>query len=40
MKHVVIFGNGRSDSLWLKEVRDNHGLAIAVDVAKDAPSRP
>ena len=33
-KHVVIFGNGRNDSLWLKEVRDNHGLAIAVDVGE------
>ena len=34
MKHVVTFGNGRNDSLWLKEVRDNHGLAIAVDVGE------
>jgi len=31
---VVVLGNGRNDRLWLKEVRDAGGLAIAVDVGE------
>jgi soluble P-type ATPase len=31
---VVVFGNGRNDRLWLKEVRDAGGLAIAVDAGE------
>ena len=34
MKHVAIFGNGRNDRLWLNEVKDKGGLAIAVDVGE------
>ena len=31
---IVVLGNGRNDRLWLKEVRDAGGLAIAVDVGE------
>ena len=33
-KHVTIFGNGRNDRLWLREVSKAGGLAVAVDVGE------
>jgi soluble P-type ATPase len=33
-KHVAVFGNGRNDKLWLREVSKAGGLAIAVDVGE------
>jgi len=29
-----VFGNGRNDRLWLEEVKNGGGLAIAVDVGE------
>jgi soluble P-type ATPase len=34
LNQIVVLGNGRNDRLWLKEVRDAGGLAIAVDVGE------
>jgi soluble P-type ATPase len=33
-KHVAVFGNGRNDRLWLREVSKGGGLAVAVDVGE------
>jgi soluble P-type ATPase len=33
-KHVAVLGNGRNDKLWLREVSEAGGLAIAVDVGE------
>jgi soluble P-type ATPase len=34
LNQIVVLGNGRNDRLWLKEVRDGGGLAIAVDAGE------
>jgi soluble P-type ATPase len=34
LEHVVLFGNGRNDRMWLKAVKDGGGLAVAVDVGE------
>lgn len=34
LQNVAVFGNGRNDRLWLQEVKNRHGLAIAVDVGE------
>jgi len=34
VENVAVFGNGRNDRLWLEEVKNNRGLAIAVDVGE------
>jgi len=33
-KHVAVLGNGRNDRLWLREVSEAGGLAVAVDVGE------
>jgi soluble P-type ATPase len=34
LNHIAVLGNGRNDRLWLKEVKDSGGVAIAVDVGE------
>jgi soluble P-type ATPase len=33
-RHVAVFGNGRNDREWLKLVKEESGLAIAVDAGE------